>query len=55
MKKFTSGFLSGVLAAAAVVAGSVLSVKKNVIEPIEEKEAKIDENRKKAMRKRITR
>ena len=55
MRKFASGFVTGTLAAAAVVAGVVMGVKKNVIDPIEEKESKIDENRKKARRKRIAR
>ena len=47
--------VTGTLAAAAVVAGVVMGVKKKVIDPIEEKETKIDENRKKARRKRIAR
>lgn len=55
MRKFTTGFLTGTLATAAVVAGFVLGVKKTIIEPIEEKETKIQENRKKANRKRIAR
>ncbi len=55
MRKFASGFVTGTLAAAAVVAGVVMGVKKKVIDPIEEKESKIDENRKKARRKRIAR
>lgn len=55
MRKFASGFVTGTLAAAAVVAGVVVGVKKKVIDPIEEKESKIDENRKKARRKRIAR
>lgn len=55
MKKFFSGFLVGGLTTAAVVAGLVATVKKTVIDPIDEKEAMIEENRKKAMRKRVTR
>lgn len=51
MKKFTKGFLTGVSIAAATVAGVAFGFKKTVIEPIEKKEATIDENRKKAMRK----
>ena len=54
MKKFVSGILVGSLAAAAV-AGLVASVKKTVIDPIDKKEAMIEENRKKAMRKRVSR
>ena len=45
MKKFVSGILVGSLATAAAVAGLVASVK----------EAMIEENRKKAMRKRVSR
>lgn len=55
MRKFASGFVTGTLAAAAVVAGVAMSVKKKIIDPIEERDSKIDENRKKARRKRITR
>ncbi|OTO76732.1 MULTISPECIES: DUF3042 family protein [unclassified Enterococcus] len=55
MRKFASGFVTGTFAAAVVVAGVVMGVKKKVIDPIEEKETKIDENRKKARRKRIAR
>lgn len=54
MKKFVSGILVGSLATAAAVAGLVASVK-TVIDPIDEKEAMIEENRKKAMRKRVSR
>ena len=54
-KKFVSGILVGSLATAAAVAGLVASVKKTVIDPIDEKEAMIEENRKKAMRKRVSR
>lgn len=55
MKKFVSGILVGSLATAAAVAGLVAFVKKTVIDPIDEKEAMIEENRKKAMRKRVSR
>ncbi|MDT2597005.1 DUF3042 family protein [Enterococcus dongliensis] len=55
MRKFASGFVTGTLTAAAVVAGVVMGVKKKVIDPIEERDSKIDENRKKARRKRIAR
>lgn len=51
MKKFTSGFLAGTLFTIAAAAGVAFGVKKTVIEPIEEKENMIEENRKKAMRK----
>jgi predicted histidine transporter YuiF (NhaC family) len=55
MKKFMSGLLLGTLATAAAVAGLAASVKKTVIDPIDEKESMIEENRKKAMRKRVAR
>lgn len=53
MRKFASGFVTGTLAAAAVVASVVMGVKKKVIDPIEEKESKIDENRKKLVEKEL--
>lgn len=55
MRKFTSGFFTGTLATAAIVAGFLVGIKKKVIEPLEEQESKVDENRKKARRKRIAR
>ena len=55
MKKFVSGILLGSHSTAAAFAGLVSSVKKTVIDPIDEKEAMIEENRKKAMRKRVSR
>lgn len=55
MNKFVSGMLVGSLTTAAAVASLVASVKKTVIDPINEKEAMIEENRKKAMRKHISR
>lgn len=55
MKKFVSGLLVGSLATVAAVAGAVATIKKTVIDPIDEKESMIEENRKKAMRKRVSR
>ncbi|GAA3024497.1 DUF3042 family protein [Tetragenococcus solitarius] len=55
MKKFTLGFIMGTLATTAATACLVTTVKKQVIEPIEEKEAMIDANRKKARRKSFAR
>ena len=52
MKKFVSGMLAITVAA---LAGVATTIKKTVIDPIEEKEDMIEENRKKAMRKRIAR
>ncbi len=55
MKKFLSGYLVGTAVTTALVAGIILGVKKTVIEPIEEKEQMIDDNRKKAARKSFAR
>lgn len=52
---FGKGVFTGVVATLGLVAASVLAVKKVVIDPIDEKEQRIEENRKKAQRKRITR
>ncbi|WP_172189821.1 DUF3042 family protein [Lentilactobacillus kribbianus] len=51
MSKFSSGLAVGILGTVAVFAGSLLSFKKTVVEPIEVQEQKFDDNRKKAMRK----
>ncbi len=51
MKKFVSGFLTGTSVTIATIAGIVYGVKKTIIEPLEEKEQQIDDNRRKAMRK----
>ena len=51
---FAKGIATGVLATAATVAGAVYAVKKNIIDPEEEKAAFIEENRKKAARKRVS-
>ena len=55
MKKFLSGVLVGTAVTCATIAGLAAAVKKTVIDPIEEKEEMIEQNRKKAMRKRIAR
>lgn len=55
MKKFVSGVLVGTAVTCATFAGIAATIKKTVIDPIEEKEDMIEENRKKAMRKRIAR
>ncbi|MGT2925919.1 DUF3042 family protein [Streptococcus cuniculipharyngis] len=52
---FIKGLATGVLGASAAVAGAVYAVKKNIIDPEEEKAAFIEENRKKAARRRVTR
>lgn len=55
MKKFVSGMLLGTAVTCATLAGLVVVAKKQIIDPIEEKESMIANNRKKAMRKRIAR
>lgn len=52
MKKFWTGALVGNLVTVAAIAGAVFGYKKKVIEPIEAKERFIDDQRKKANRKR---
>ncbi len=52
---FAKGLVTGVVGSAAAVAGAVFAIKKKVIEPEEKKIAFIEENRKKAARKRVTR
>ncbi|MGY3765964.1 DUF3042 family protein [Vagococcus vulneris] len=51
MKKFTSGYLTGTAITLAAISGLAYGLKKIVIEPVEEKEAMIDDNRRKAKRK----
>ncbi|EKB52490.1 DUF3042 family protein [Streptococcus iniae] len=50
--QFAKGLATGVL---ATVAGAIFAVQKTIIEPEEEKEAFIEENRKKAARRRVAR
>lgn len=51
---FAKGIATGVVATAATLAGAAFAIKKTIIEPEEEKIAFIEENRKKAARKRIS-
>ncbi|CCW40197.1 DUF3042 family protein [Streptococcus agalactiae] len=51
---FAKGIATGVVAAAATLAGAAFAIKKTIIEPEEEKIAFIEENRKKAARKRVS-
>jgi hypothetical protein len=53
--KFGVGVFTGVLATIGTIAAGALAVKKNVIDPVNEKEQRIEDNRKKAARKRIAR
>ena len=51
---FAKGIATGVVATAATLAGAAFAIKKTIIEPEEEKIAFIEENRKKAARKRVS-
>lgn len=51
---FARGIATGVVATAATLAGAAFAIKKTIIEPEEEKIAFIEENRKKAARKRVS-
>ncbi|AUT06378.1 DUF3042 family protein [Streptococcus parauberis] len=53
--QFAKGLATGVVATALTVASAVFAVKKTIIEPEEEKEAFVEENRKKAARRRVAR
>lgn len=51
---FAKGIATGVVVTAATLAGAAFAIKKTIIEPEEEKIAFIEENRKKAARKRVS-
>jgi len=51
---YYNGFVTGVAGTVAAVAGAVYTFKKKVIEPEEQKAAFIEENRKKAARRRVS-
>lgn len=51
---FAKGIATGVVATAATLAVAAFAIKKTIIEPEEEKIAFIEENRKKAARKRVS-
>lgn len=53
--QFIKGLATGVLATTATVAGAVFAVKRTIIDPEEEKAAFVEENRKKAARRRVAR
>lgn len=55
MKPFTKGVLVGAGTVIASAAAAVLTFKTRVIDPIEVEQQRIDENRKKAMRKSYAR
>lgn len=50
--KFISGFILGSVATIGAAVGSVVAFKKSYIEPVEEKVDQINDNRRKANRKR---
>ncbi|MGO2446382.1 MAG: DUF3042 family protein, partial [Streptococcus thermophilus] len=50
---FAKGVATGLLGTAATVAGAVFAVKRTIIEPEKKKLAFIEENRKKAARRRV--
>lgn len=52
---FAKGLLTGILGSVATLAGAAFAVHKTVIEPEEKKAAFIEENRKKAARRRVSR
>lgn len=52
---FAKGLLTGVVGTVAAAAGALFAVHKTIIEPEEKKEAFIEENRKKAARRRVAR
>ncbi|MDQ0222498.1 DUF3042 family protein [Streptococcus moroccensis] len=52
---FAKGITAGIVGTVAAVAGAVYTFNKKVIKPEEEKEAFIEENRKKAARRRVSR
>ena len=52
--KFARGFFVGTLMTIGAVAGGVFAFKKNYIEPVETKVDEINENRRKANRKRFS-
>lgn len=49
MKTFGKGFLVGTLTAFSAVAGCVYAFKKTVVEPIEEREAVLDQQDRKSV------
>ena len=51
MKSFGKGFFTGIVTTVGVVAGAVYAFKKTVVEPMEEREAILEEHRRRARRK----
>ncbi|MBS7577542.1 MULTISPECIES: DUF3042 family protein [unclassified Enterococcus] len=55
MGKFAKGVFTGVAVTVGAVAAVATAIKKTVVDPIDEKEKFVEENRKKAARKRVSR
>lgn len=51
---FAKGLATGIIGSVAAVAGAAFAIKKKIIDPEEQKLAFIEENRKKAARKRVS-
>ncbi|MGX5377397.1 DUF3042 family protein [Ligilactobacillus sp. LYQ135] len=51
MKSFGKGFFTGIATTVGIVAGAVYAFKKTVVEPMEEREAILEEHRRRALRK----
>ncbi len=54
MKKFGKGIITGVVGTLAAAAAGIFAVKKTIIDPELKKEEFINENRRKAARKRVS-
>ena len=54
MKKFSKGIITGVVWTLAATAAGIFAVKKTIIDPELKKEEFINENRRKAARKRVS-
>lgn len=52
---FAKGVLTGIIGSVAAAAGALFAIQKTIIEPEEKKAAFIEENRKKAARRRVSR
>ncbi|GFH42388.1 DUF3042 domain-containing protein [Lactococcus hodotermopsidis] len=53
MNKFSKGLITGVVATVITTVGGLVAIKKGIIDPELKKEEFINENRRKAARKRI--
>jgi hypothetical protein len=54
-KSYGSGVFTGIVATLGLAAAAIAAVKKTVIDPLDEQDKKVEESRKKALRKRVTR